>query len=93
MENIKNRDNTFNVFVNSNLKENIVDKRVAIAMEIRECTDAGKVEAELVFNNGESLTIEWNNIAEREKHLHMINGYTLIYDTREKKAFKSWKVQ
>ena len=60
-------------------------------MEIRDSKKAGIVEAELVFISGESIVIDWNNTVEREKHLHMINGYTLIYDRREKKQFDTWK--
>ena len=85
----ENCDNTFKVFTMNNLRNS--DKRVAVAMEIREGKKLGVIEAELVFAEGDSLVVVWNNITEREKHLHMINGYTLIYDRREKRQFEDWK--
>ena len=85
----ENCDSTFKVFAMNNLRNS--DKRVAVAMEIREGKKLGVIEAELVFAEGDSIVVVWNNIAEREKHLHMINGYTLIYDRREKRQFEDWK--
>ena len=85
----ENCDSTFKVFTMNNLRNS--DKRVAVAMEIREGKKLGVIEAELVFAEGDSIVVAWNNISEREKHLHMINGYTLIYDRREKRQFEEWK--
>lgn len=85
----ENADNTFKVFAANNLRN--TDRRIAVAMEIRESKRPGIVEAEFVFQEGDSIVVAWNNIPEREKHLHMINGYTLIYDRREKRAFDEWK--
>ena len=85
----ENADNTFKVFAANNLRN--TDRRIAVAMEIRDSKRPGIIEAELVFQEGDSIIVDWNNISEREKHLHMINGYTLIYDRREKRQFSEWK--
>lgn len=46
--------------------------------------------AELVFAFGGTTIIHWNRVDEREKYIKGINGYTLIYDEREKAPFKDF---
>lgn len=81
------RDNTMRIFNNNWLKQPA--NRVAVAMEIRE--ENNDIVAELVFADGNSLCIQWTNIEERKKYIDMINGYTLIYDRRQKRQFNDWK--
>lgn len=52
--------------------------------------DSRKPMAELAFAYGGTATIDWTNVAEREKYKEGINGYTLIYDERPKADFSSW---
>lgn len=85
-----NKNNTFKVFAGNNLK---ASSRVAIAMRIYDDKESVKVMAEMLFQEGDSLTFAWNSIEDRQRHLPLINGYTLIYDERVKEAepFEYWK--
>ena len=46
--------------------------------------------AELAFAYGGTAVIDWVNPVQREKYMSGINGYTLIYDERPKRAFSEW---
>jgi len=46
--------------------------------------------ADLAFCFGGKVTIEWTNIAHRETYQKGINGYTFIFDEREKNNFDSF---
>lgn len=46
--------------------------------------------AELAFAFGGTVTIQWTLITDREKYQSGINGYTLVYDEREKADFKTF---
>lgn len=87
MVNKNNREKTFNTFKEAVLR--VPNQLMAVAMEIKD--ENNTTIAEMVFADGSSEKFEWTNIEERNKHIGMINGYTLIYDRREKKAFESWK--
>jgi len=45
--------------------------------------------AELAFAYGGTQTIEWTNVDQRMVYSSGINGYTLIYDERDKADFQS----
>jgi hypothetical protein len=46
--------------------------------------------ADLAFAYGGMVTIEWTNPIQRETFKSGMNGYTLIYDEREKADFMSF---
>lgn len=46
--------------------------------------------AQLAFAFGGTATIDWVNPDQRKVYESGINGYTLIYDEREKRSFKDW---
>jgi hypothetical protein len=49
--------------------------------------------ADLILAYGGKITIQWDNIEQREIYSKGINGYTLYYDEREKVDFKSFITQ
>lgn len=46
--------------------------------------------ADLILAFGEKVTINWVNPVQREEYASGINGYTLIYDERNKRPFEDW---
>jgi len=44
--------------------------------------------AELAFAFGGTATIEWTNVDERNIYLSGMNGYTFVFDEREKGDFQ-----
>lgn len=46
--------------------------------------------ADLIMSDGVVETIQWTDVKEREAFAKTINGYTLIYDEREKREWKEW---
>ncbi|WP_206459398.1 hypothetical protein [Anaerovorax sp. IOR16] len=58
------------------------------ALAIRIYHDSTKTSmADIKMNDGVVEHIEWTNIKQREQFMKYINGYTLIYDEREKVSF------
>lgn len=46
--------------------------------------------ADLALAFGKKVTIDWVNPTQREEYAPGINGYTLIYDERDKRSFEDW---
>ena len=46
--------------------------------------------AQFAFAYGETATIEWTNPVHRNSYANGINGYTLIFDEREKADFQNF---
>ena len=46
--------------------------------------------ADLRFNDGVVETIRWTDVEQRKAFESYLNGYTLIYDEREKKPWNEW---
>lgn len=46
--------------------------------------------AELAFAFGGSEVIEWTNPSQRAQYIAGINGYTFIFDERERREFKDF---
>lgn len=49
--------------------------------------------ADLAFAFGGMATIEWTNVVQRESYKSGINGYTYVFDEREKSNFNSFVKQ
>lgn len=49
--------------------------------------------ADLAFAFGGMATIEWTNVVQRENYKSGINGYTYVFDEREKPDFNSFVKQ
>ena len=63
-----------------------MEKRVVNAIRIY--WDGIRVMADLKFAYGDMETIEWTNESQRKEYV--INGYTLIYDEREKPKWEDF---
>ena len=46
--------------------------------------------ADLRMNDGVIEHIQWTDVKARKEFEPMINGYTLIYDERDKREWKDW---
>lgn len=46
--------------------------------------------ADLRMNDGVVEHIQWNDVKARKEFIPLINGYTLIYDEREKRKWEEW---
>ena len=44
----------------------------------------------ILANNHKKVTIDWVNVDQRKEYEAGINGYTLIYDERDKRPFEEW---
>lgn len=66
--------------------QNKMEKKVVNAIRIY--WDGIRVMADLKFPYGDMETIEWTNESQREEYV--INGYTLIYDEREKPKWEDF---
>lgn len=64
-----------------------MEKRAVNAIRIY--WDGIRIMADLKFAYGDMETIEWTNVEQRERYV--INGYTLIYDEREKPKWEDFK--
>lgn len=76
--------------VNKQEKYDVRKDGAVIAIRIYFEGDRNPMADLILAHEHRKVTIDWVNVEQRAEYAPGINGYTLIYDERDKRPFEEW---